>query len=152
MSFAEPNASRAVLAAGLNAWVALHRYSDGRAWVYRRQESGNWVSVRSASEEDLATLATAGALDFPILLSAEERAEHPDWPQCVPFEVVGRHAEQCRINHGQSPMQIAELGGLAPGELFAVLNDLDGLNALKYCRDDAGAMAAIGRLVAESGA
>jgi hypothetical protein len=59
---------------------------------------------------------------FPILLSWEEKRDHPDFPRSVPWSFVAPHAEQAERNHcGQTLERLAERGGLDPSEMVAVV-------------------------------
>lgn len=141
----EPNASRVVYSGEVGAWIALHRFSTGKEWVLRRHAEGHWVTVREATDEEREVLRAAGALEFPLSLTAEQRAEHPEWPQVVPYFLVGWNQERCRMNHGMTPAQLAELGGLSPEQVFAVVNDLSDVEARRYYRTTEGALQAIER-------
>ncbi len=59
---------------------------------------------------------------FPILLSARDRREHPDWPASVPWRLAEAVRAQAEANHGQSLERLAERGGLCPVEFVLAHN------------------------------
>lgn len=56
---------------------------------------------------------------FPILGSADmyKRVD------AIPIATVKEHDRQCRINHAQTPEELARRGGLSYREMYAVLNN-----------------------------
>lgn len=56
---------------------------------------------------------------FPILGSADKYKR----VEVIPMSTVQLHAYQCRVNHGQTPEELAARGGLNYRELYAVLNN-----------------------------
>lgn len=56
---------------------------------------------------------------FPILGSADKYRR----VDAIPMSTVKLHAHQCRINHGQTPEELASRGGLSYREMYAVLNN-----------------------------
>jgi lambda repressor-like predicted transcriptional regulator len=77
---------------------------------------------------------------FPILWHIRNRPA-ADGPLTVPWTLVEPHAEQARINHGQTLDRIADRGGLSPSELAAVLGDrpwtpMDTADALDVIRKE----------------
>ena len=66
---------------------------------------------------------------FPILLQyyGDEKQKLmgvlKDYPKSVPWEMVEAHRKQIESNHSQSLEQLAERGGLSPGEMLAAFLD-----------------------------
>lgn len=63
-------------------------------------------------------------LKFPIMLKLgmeREEAKRVGLPDWVPFDFIAEHAHQCEVNHGQTPMRLAERGGLSPREVVAIV-------------------------------
>lgn len=64
---------------------------------------------------------------FPIIepYGPLERKQHGDFriPRWIRWSLIEPHREQARLNHGQTLERLAELGGLCPHELVAVLTD-----------------------------
>ena len=56
-----------------------------------------------------------GSRDYVAKLRALE------CPSDVPWEFIAEHEAECLNNHGQTPQRLAERGGLAPGEMVAVI-------------------------------
>ena len=56
-----------------------------------------------------------GSRDYVAKLKALE------CPRDVPWEFIAEHEAECLNNHDQTPQRLAERGGLAPGEIVAVI-------------------------------
>jgi hypothetical protein len=64
---------------------------------------------------------------FPVLWVASKldmwRLDALHCPKEVPWELVNGHRLQCIKNHGKTPEALANLRGLSPRELLAVITD-----------------------------
>lgn len=61
---------------------------------------------------------TASSREFPVI------SRRSDAPASVPWSMLAPHEQRAAINHGQSLERLAQRGGLAPGEIFALVHDL----------------------------
>lgn len=67
-----------------------------------------------SSESDVRSVARR----FPVL------SRRTDAPKSVPWAMLAPHEARAKTNHGQTLERLAERGGLAPGEIFAVVHDV----------------------------
>lgn len=58
---------------------------------------------------------------FPVLLSYQERKQHPNWPREVPWDFIEPGRAQAMCNHDQTLETLSSRGGLCPGEMRCAL-------------------------------
>lgn len=61
-------------------------------------------------------------MKFPVLRDYIAN-EYPDCPRYVEWELLTPHIRQVYINHSQSLVELADRGGLSPGEIYAIMHD-----------------------------
>ena len=60
---------------------------------------------------------------MPLVLKTKQ--ERDVLPAGLPLAMFAAHAEQAKINHGQTLEVLASRGGLSPAEALAILDDED---------------------------
>jgi len=64
---------------------------------------------------------------FPIIWQERGKPIH-GCPTSIPWDCIAGHENQAQLNHGQTLDRLAERGGLAPTEAFAIILNVDFFN------------------------